>query len=215
MVSHHSRGAGRNRRADGTPRRPVKPATTENPTATPNQNGTRLPRNALPSGGYALSKRGDHHRAAGLVKPMIILQVDGTPGATPRGMAGLGIVMRSLRGRVLFSRSMCAIATSNNEAEYQAVIAGLTLVLQRFPTAPVRCLTDSRIVVEQLAGRTQVRAPKLVPLHARAVALSQQFVELEFVLIPRELNQLADALAWEALDGRGWLARSARPKDEE
>ena len=105
---------------------------------------------------------------------------------------------------------MRAPAASNNEAEYQAVIAGLSILLQRFPGSSARCLTDSRIVVEQLVGRSQVRAPKLIALHARALVLTQQFTQLEFVLIPRELNQLADALAWEALDGRGWLLRSAR-----
>lgn len=210
MVPDHSRGAGRNRRPPGTARRFTKPATTEDTTTASRQHGTRLPRNALPSGGYALTDCGADHQAADIVRPTIILQVDGTPGSAPRGIAGIGIVVRNLRGRILLSRAMRASAGSNNEAEYQAVIAGLSILLQRFPGTSVRCLTDSRIVVEQLAGRAQVRAPKLIPLHARALVLSQQFVQLEFVLIPRELNQLADALAWEALDGRGWIARSCR-----
>lgn len=138
----------------------------------------------------------------------MLLQVDGTPGAQPRGIAGLGIVVRDLAGNVLTWRSQQAPAMTNNEAEYQAVIAGLELMLQHYPGAPVRCLTDSRIAVEQILGRSAVRAAALQPLHARATTLARQFDDLTFVAIPRELNRLADALAWEALAGRRGIARA-------
>jgi len=136
------------------------------------------------------------------VTPELILQVDGTPGTPPRGTAGLGLVVRNRAGRVVAWECATAPATTNNEAEYQAVIAGLALAQRRFPGAPLRCLTDSQIVVEQLAGRSRVRAASLLPLHTRATALARQAGHVTFVLIPRELNRLADALAWEALDGR-------------
>lgn len=138
---------------------------------------------------------------------LLLLQVDGTPGAPPRGIAGLGIVVRSAAGAVLAWSCKRAPAMTNNEAEYQAVIAGLIFVIRRYPGATVRCLTDSRIVVDQLAGRHAVRAAVLQPLHARAQELVRQHGRVTFLAIPRELNRLADALAWEALDGRGWLAR--------
>lgn len=138
---------------------------------------------------------------------MLLVQVDGTPGAQPRGVAGIGVVVRDAAGNVLTWRGLCAPAHTNNEAEYQALIAGLELMLQRFPGRPVICLTDSRIAVEQIAGRSAVRAAALQPLHARAMALAGQFAQLTFVAIPRELNQLADALAWEALAGRRMIAR--------
>ncbi len=137
----------------------------------------------------------------------LLLQVDGTPGQPPRGVAGLGIVVRDLAGVVLAWSCERAPATTNNEAEYLAVIAGLNFVIQRYPGAHVRCLTDSRIVVEQLAGRNAVRATVLQPLYVRARTLAHQYGQVTFIAIPRELNRLADALAWEALDGRGWLAR--------
>jgi len=85
------------------------------------------------------------------------------------------------------------------------VIFGLQLVIERFPQAGVRCLTDSRVVVEQLTGRVAVRTTGLAPLHARAVALARRLSAAQFVHIPRELNRLADALAWEALEGRQLL----------
>jgi ribonuclease HI len=142
-----------------------------------------------------------------------VLQVDGTPGAAG-GMAGLGIVVRGARGQVLRTRCYRAPAQTCNEAEYQAVIAGLELMLRHYPEAPVRCLTDSRVVVEQLTGRSAVRAAALKPLHGRALALLRRFARIELVAIPRELNQLADALAWEALRGRQHIVGFQPPRKE-
>lgn len=138
---------------------------------------------------------------------LLLLQVDGTPGTVQRGIAGLGIVVRNEVGAVLAWSCERAPAITNNEAEYQAVIAGLIFVSRRYPGSSVRCLTDSRIVVEQLSGRHAVRAAVLQPLHARALEIVRRHGRVTFIAIPRELNRLADALAWEALDGRGWLAR--------
>lgn len=140
----------------------------------------------------------------------MIIQVDGTPGVPPRGTAGIGVVVRNAAGAVITWHCTRAPARTNNEAEYQAVIAGLALALREFRGAQVRCLTDSQIVVEQVMGRAAVRAPALQPLHAQALTLMRQVGQVVFVPIPRELNRLADALAWEALDGQGWVGRAGR-----
>jgi len=125
----------------------------------------------------------------------VVLLVDGTPRGTPAGTAGLGAVICTPRGRVLGWQYRDAPARTSMEAEYQAVIAGLRFVLARYAGAQVRCLSDSRVVVEQLAGRCAVRAAGLKPLHAQAAALAQRVGQVEFIAIPRELNHLADALA--------------------
>jgi ribonuclease HI len=131
-----------------------------------------------------------------------------------RGIAGIGVVVRDAAGHVLMWRCLRAPARSNNEAEYQAVISGLGLLLAHYPGRHAICLTDSRIVVEQLAGRSAVRAAALQPLHARAAALASQCASLRLLAIPRELNQLADALAWEALSGRQQIAGLLRRDTE-
>lgn len=140
-------------------------------------------------------------------RPFLLLQVDGTPGSPPRGVAGLGIVIRGPRGHVVAWRCAQAPAHSCNEAEYQAVIAGLRLVVERYPGARVSLLSDSRVVIDQLSGRCAVRASALQPLYAEAVALAGRIAEKRLRCIPRELNRLADALAWEALGGRQALSR--------
>ncbi len=138
-----------------------------------------------------------------------MLQVDGTPGQIGRGMAGVAAVLRGPRGEILAWRHGCLPAATSNAAEYQAVIFGLQLVLERYGRARVRCLSDSQIAVEQLSGRAAVRSEGLAPLHAQAAALAAQLVHVTFVHIPREVNRLADALAWEALEGRRIFADGA------
>jgi ribonuclease HI len=131
-----------------------------------------------------------------------VLQVDGTPGQIGRGMAGVAAVLRGPHGEILAWRHGCVPAATSNAAEYQAVIFGLQLVLERYGSARVRCLSDSRVAVEQLSGRAAVRAAGLAPLHAQATALAARLAHVTFIHIPREVNRLADALAWEALEGR-------------
>lgn len=138
----------------------------------------------------------------------LIVQVDGTPGLHNHRLAGLGLVLRGPQGQVLAWRCTLAAATTNNEAEYQAVIAGLRLALEYDPLAAITCLSDSRVVIEQLRGTCAVRSPALRLLHAEAKTIMDQAVALRFVFIPRELNRLADALAWEALDRHGWVVRA-------
>jgi hypothetical protein len=73
---------------------------------------------------------------------------------------------------------------------------------RRIAGAALRCLTDSRIVVDQLAGRSAVHSKALQPLHTHAQMLAARCARIEFVAIPRTLNRLADALAWDAIDGQ-------------
>jgi ribonuclease HI len=139
-----------------------------------------------------------------------MLQVDGAMGRGRSGIAGLGLVVRGPWGQVLTWRGERARALTCNEAEYQALIAGLRLMLRRYPGARVRCMSDSRVVIEQMLGRAAVHAGPLLPLHARAMALARQFAQIQFVAIPRALNRLADALAWEALGGRHGILLATR-----
>ena len=200
----------RDLRGAGWPGRPDHPPIAHASAApAPSTAAARMSGDLIPAGGIGASGRGPAARVTinGTARPAWLLQVDGTPGAAPHGVAGIGIVVRDRAGSVVAWQCARAPALTNNEAEYQAIIAGLELMLERYPGAAVRCLTDSQIAVEQLAGRSAVRASALLPLHQRASALARQFDDLSFVAIPRELNRLADALAWEALTGRRGIAR--------
>jgi ribonuclease HI len=127
--------------------------------------------------------------------------VDATPGVLGSGHAGVAAVIRTPGGAILHWQHGILPAHTSNAAEYQAVIFGLQVVLGTYGSVALRCLSDSRVVVDQLSGRAAVRAPGLIPLHTQTATLLGRFPSVVFVHIPRELNRLADALAWEALLG--------------
>ena len=59
---------------------------------------------------------------------------------------------------------------------------------------------DSKLVVEQVAGRYKVRSADLAPLHRQAVGLLRGFPKVAVRHVPREKNRGADALANKAID---------------
>jgi ribonuclease H / adenosylcobalamin/alpha-ribazole phosphatase len=97
------------------------------------------------------------------------------------------------------------IAT-NNVAEYTAAIDGLTRAAELGATE-VLLRSDSRLLVEQLAGRFRVRNPRLQRLHAEVRSLAAGFRRVEYEHVPRERNKEADRLANIGVDA--WLAEGA------
>jgi len=89
---------------------------------------------------------------------------------------------------------------TNNVAEYMGLVVGLTwLANHGDSSAPVSVLMDSKLVVEQMAGRWRIKHPdmKALALQARA-CMDPALVEYRWV--PRGDNTRADALVNEALD---------------
>jgi ribonuclease HI len=89
--------------------------------------------------------------------------------------------------------------TTNNVAEYRAVIAGLEAALA---TGARRVLVrgDSLLVIEQLRGKWKVKNAALRLLHDEARTLLAQFDEVELEHVVRAYNADADALVNAALD---------------
>lgn len=112
--------------------------------------------------------------------------------------SGVAVVVRNDAGQILDAASCSLEGMTNNEAEYEALILGLELAITRSDPRPV-LLTDSQVVVGQMAGRFAVRDRKLAPRHERASRLLAELPDATLAFIPRERNELADALASEAL----------------
>src|SRR5262249_12308068 len=91
--------------------------------------------------------------------------------------------------------------TTNNVAEYQGLIAGLTAAAE-LGADEVEVRMDSKLVVEQMSGRWQIRHAGLRPLAAEAAGLVRRFRSVIFTWVPRERNKRADALANAAMDGK-------------
>ncbi len=126
------------------------------------------------------------------------MQADGASRGNP-GEASYGVIVLDAAGLVVAELAERIGHATNNEAEYRGVIAGLTLISERFPTEPVRVELDSKLVVEQASGRWKIKSDGLRPLLAEVQRLSAG-LRVEFHWIPRELNFRADALANLALD---------------
>jgi ribonuclease HI len=119
-----------------------------------------------------------------------------------RGISGLAAIVRDEKGEIRYWWKQKAGAMTCNEAEYAAAV----MALERLRTLrPDRVLlySDSRVLVEQMQGLAQVRSVNLRPLNARLRQLAAQFTQVQFQHVPREQNQLADALAYEAITSPG------------
>jgi probable phosphoglycerate mutase len=89
--------------------------------------------------------------------------------------------------------------TTNNEAEYHALIEGLKAVAVWKPDR-LEVYLDSKLVAEQVQGRYRVKKAELKPLHRAATELLAGFDEVIVAHVEREKNRGADALANMAID---------------
>ncbi|MFF5071744.1 bifunctional RNase H/acid phosphatase [Micromonospora olivasterospora] len=129
----------------------------------------------------------------------VVVEADGGSRGNP-GPAGYGAVVRDpASGEVLAERSEAIGVATNNVAEYRGLIAGLEAAAE-LGAAEVDARMDSKLVVEQMCGRWQIKNPGLRPLAAQAAALVGRFAAVRFQWIPRERNRHADALANAAMD---------------
>ncbi|MET8252017.1 bifunctional RNase H/acid phosphatase [Micromonospora sp. NPDC005197] len=130
---------------------------------------------------------------------VVVVEADGGSRGNP-GPAGYGAVVRDPEtGEVLAERSESLGTATNNVAEYQGLIAGLRAAAE-LNAAEVDVRMDSKLVVEQMCGRWQIKHPGLRPLAAQAATLVGRFGAVRFTWIPREQNRHADALANAAMD---------------
>ncbi|SCE99338.1 probable phosphoglycerate mutase [Micromonospora coriariae] len=130
---------------------------------------------------------------------VVVVEADGGSRGNP-GPAGYGAVVRDPEtGEVLAERSESIGTATNNVAEYQGLIAGLAAAAE-VGAAEVDVRMDSKLVVEQMCGRWQIKHPGLRPLAAQAAGLVGRFAAVRFAWIPREQNRHADALANAAMD---------------
>jgi probable phosphoglycerate mutase len=131
----------------------------------------------------------------------VIVEADGGSRGNP-GPAGYGAVVREAgTGEVLVERAASIGVSTNNVAEYSGLIAGLEAAAQ-LGAVEVEARMDSKLVVEQMSGRWQIKHPGLRPLAAKVADLVRRFDTVRFVWVPRERNRHADALANAAMDGK-------------
>jgi ribonuclease HI len=132
----------------------------------------------------------------------VIVWSDGAARGNP-GPAGAGALVTDADGAVLAEIAEGLGVATNNVAEYTAAILGLERAAELGAT-DVLLRSDSRLLIEQLAGRFKVKNAVLQQLHARAKAIASGFARIRYEHVRRELNTAADALANAGVDA--WLA---------
>jgi ribonuclease H / adenosylcobalamin/alpha-ribazole phosphatase len=144
----------------------------------------------------------------------VVVEADGGSRGNP-GPAGYGAVVLDAQTRaVLAERAEPLGVVSNNVAEYRGLIAGLTAAAE-LGARRVSVRLDSKLIVEQMSGRWQVKHPAMRPLAREAADMVRRFDEVTFEWIPRERNTHADRLANEAMDRAAGKPTRARPAAEE
>jgi ribonuclease H / adenosylcobalamin/alpha-ribazole phosphatase len=140
----------------------------------------------------------------------VIVEADGGSRGNP-GPAGYGaVVLDPATGAVLAERAEAIGTATNNVAEYGGLIAGLAAAAALGAT-DVEIRMDSKLVVEQMSGRWQIKNAGLRPLAAQAADLVRRFSSVTFSWMPRALNKRADALANKAMDEAAGIEHPSRP----
>jgi ribonuclease H / adenosylcobalamin/alpha-ribazole phosphatase len=128
----------------------------------------------------------------------VIVEADGGSRGNP-GPAGFGALIRDAdTGEVIAEAAESIGYATNNVAEYRGLIAGLELFLEHTPDAVLEVRMDSKLVVEQMAGRWKVKHPDMRPLAVQAQRLAP--FGTQWTWVPRERNKHADRLANLAMD---------------
>ncbi len=152
---------------------------------------------------------------------MIHIYIDGASRGNP-GEAGIGIVIKTDKGETIFSAAGYAGKMTNNQAEYNALIAALTK-LKKTPSLISRNASgssteivihsDSELVVKQLNGQYKVKENELKKLNNRVQDLIRLIsanqtekdkpgVNISFKHVRREQNREADRLANAGIDSK-------------
>jgi ribonuclease HI len=124
--------------------------------------------------------------------------VDGASRGNP-GPAGAGAVLFDSKGEKRAEESRYLGETTNNVAEYQALLLGLELALNR-GVKNLHIFADSQLVVQQIKGTYRVKKAHLLPFWRQALQQLQKFDIYAISHLDRSFNHEADLLARRAID---------------
>jgi ribonuclease HI len=126
------------------------------------------------------------------------LYTDGGARGNP-GPAAVGVVLKNSVGKIVREVGSYLGETTNNQAEYKALILGLRTAIEQGVTNLV-CYLDSELVVKQLTGEYKVKNIGLKPLTTEVAALEKSFEDVSYIHVTRDKNKKADQLVNQVLD---------------
>jgi ribonuclease HI len=128
----------------------------------------------------------------------LIAYIDGASRGNP-GRAAYGVVVETSDGKRLAELKDVLGLTTNNVAEYRALLAALDYALSH-KHGCLRVMSDSELLTRQLTGSYKVRSAALKPLHEQARKMIARLEAFSIQHVPRAQNRDADRLANQALD---------------
>ena len=129
----------------------------------------------------------------------LTIYTDGAARGNP-GPASIGAIIKDEQGKLITTISRRIGSTTNNQAEYRAIIAALEKVVT-LGAGTVVLNSDSELIVRQINGKYRVKNASLKPLHQKVKQLISLLEDFTINHIPRQQNTEADSLANKALDG--------------
>lgn len=127
-----------------------------------------------------------------------VLHVDGGARGAP-GPAAIGYVVDDDEGVRLVEHAEAIGTTSAAEAEYRALLAGLTHAYE-LGLARVTARSDSRLLIGHVNGERHIRNPRLLALEAEIADRRMRIGTVLFEWIPAAANGEAHQLVARALD---------------
>jgi ribonuclease HI len=129
----------------------------------------------------------------------VIINADGGSRGNP-GPSASGFVIQDETGEVVLEAGGKFLGvTTNNQAEYRAVLFALERA-KELEVEEITCRLDSLLVVNQMKGIFKVKNKDLWPIYEQIKKLCTEFKSVEFQHVLREFNKLADAEANRLMD---------------
>ncbi len=128
----------------------------------------------------------------------LILMTDGASRGNP-GEAGIGVVIQTPDGKILYQFYQYIGIQTNNYAEYLALKTGLQKMLDYNPQE-VEIRLDSELVVKQIQGEYKTKNAQLREIQQEILEMLKKIPRWNIVHVPREANKLADKLANQAIN---------------
>ncbi|XP_050280968.1 uncharacterized protein LOC126721926 [Quercus robur] len=141
-------------------------------------------------------------------------------GAANQKGSGVGLVLISPEGIILEKSLRLGFPATNNEAEYEALLEGMSMI-RRLGGKCASIFSDSRLIVGQVGRELEAKDERMQRYLARAKRLRAHFDDFRLTHIPRSENTHADSLATLATSSAQPLPRVilvedlCRPTEEE
>ncbi|XP_068475087.1 uncharacterized protein [Phaseolus vulgaris] len=133
-----------------------------------------------------------------------VLSVDGS--SNQQG-SGAGIILEGPNGLLIEQALRFSFKASNNQAEYEALLAGM-LLAKDMGARSLLAKSDSLLVTGQVTGEYQAKDPQMAAYLRYVQILKGSFAVFELVHVLREQNARADLLAKLASSGKGGRPRT-------